>query len=673
MTGSPGPDLAEVDRLLARGDYRVAFERLAALLRARPRDALVLCAMGRLYLALGQHADAAQAYQRAQLLEPLLAEPWQALAALRTYNGDADGAVAIYRRAIDQGVAASDLRLGLVVALADLGRRDEAAVEAGRVVVDEPSNARAWRVLGELLATLGRHADAAVALGRSVALDPRPAEVHHNLGLAFDASGDRARAAQAMSAALERDPECWPALAQLAFLKRQLADWDGLDVLSARLRAAVRDERPGITPFSFLAEPGTPEEQLACARTWARLRQVDAERDAPRLTRWQSPRKRADAPIRVGFASSGFHNHPTALLVVDLVERLRDGSLDTYGFATAPDDDGALRQRIARAFRHFEDVSPLDHAAMTRRMREADLDVVFDLRGYGGGAITEVFALRVAPLQVNWLAYPGTSGAPFIDYLLADAYVVPPAERACYSEAVIRLPHAFQPSDTTRVVGEPPARRDCGLPESGLVLASFNNGYKFTPEVFAAWTRILRELPHAVLWLLGTEQGELAGSLRRRAAASGIDPMRLRFQPKLPHLQYLTRYRHVDLFLDTWPYGAHTTASDALWAGCPVLTWSGRTYASRVAGSLLDTLRLNELIAESADDYVERAIALGRDPARLGSLRGRLAAARQTSPLFDMARFAEDFTRAVCSIVERQRAGLQPADLESAAALPGNS
>jgi predicted O-linked N-acetylglucosamine transferase (SPINDLY family) len=668
MTASPGPGLADIDRLIARGDHRAAFERLAAMLRARPRDARVLCAMGRLYLALGQHADAEQAYQRAGLLEPRLAEPWQALAAVRTHHGDAEGAVAIYRRAMELGVASPDLRLGLVVALAAAGRRDEAALEAARVAHDEPSNARAWRVLGELLATLGRQADAIAALERSVALDPRPAEVHHNLGLALDASGDRARAAQAMSAALDRDPECWPALAQLVFLKRQLADWDGLDALSGRLRAAVRDGRPGITPFSFLAEPVTPGEQLACARTWARSRQLDAERSAPGLVRWQPPRKPADAPIRVGFASSGFHNHPTALLVVDLVERLRDGPLITHGFATAPDGGGALRPRIARAFRHFEDVSSLDHAAMTRRMREADLDVVFDLRGYGGGAITEVFALRVAPLQVNWLAYPGTSGATFIEYLLADAWVVPPAERAGYSEAVVRLPHAFQPSDATRAVGEPPSRRDCGLPDSGLVLASFNNGYKFTPEVFAAWARILRELPDAVLWLLGAEEGQLAGGLRRHAAACGLDPLRLRFQSKLPHLHYLALYRHVDLFLDTWPYGAHTTASDALWAGCPVLTWSGRTYASRVAGSLLHTLGLDELIAGSVDDYVGLAVALGRDPATLDSLRGRLAAARRTSPLFDMARFAGDFTSAVRAMVARQRAGLLPVDLELPAA-----
>jgi len=664
MSASPRPDLTEVDRLLARGDHRAAYERLAVLLRARPRDGRVLCAMGRLYLALGQHADAEQAYQRAQQFEPRLAEPWQALAALRTHHGDAEGAVAIYRRAIGQGVTSPDLQLGLVVALADAGRRDEAAVEAARVVVEVPSNARAWRVLGELLATLGRQADAVAALERSVALDPRPAEVHHNLGLALDASGERARAAQAMSAALERDPECWPALAQLVFLKRQLADWDGLDALSARLRGAVRDGRPGITPFSFLSEPATPDEQLSCARTWARLRQLDAGRAAPRLAHWQPPRRPADAPIRVGFASSGFHNHPTALLVVDLVERLRDGPLVTHGFATAPDDGGALRPRIARAFRHFDDVSTLDHASMARRMREADLDVVFDLRGYGGGAITEVFALRVAPLQVNWLAYPGTSGAPFIDYLLADAWVVPPAERASYSEAVVRLPHAFQPSDATRVIGDPPARSQCGLPDSGLVLASFNNGYKFTPEVFAAWARILRELPDAVLWLLGADQGELACGLRRHAAASGVDPLRLRFQPKLPHLQYLALYRHVDLFLDTWPYGAHTTASDALWAGCPVLTWPGRTYASRVAGSLLHTLGLDELIAGSVEDYVARAVTLGRDREGLGALRIRVADARRISPLFDMPRFAADFTSAVRSMVGRQRAGLPPADFD---------
>lgn len=664
---NPPAATAGIDALLARGDHRAAFERIAAGLRTAPDDAGLWRALGRLYLRLDQHTDATAAYDRARQLDPHHVEPWQALAALREHAGDVVGAATLYRDALARGIDAPELRLGLAVALAGLGRRDEAGAQLDALLARHPGHATGWRVLGELHAAAGRPADAVAAFENSLARDDRPADVHYNLGLARDALGDRAGASTAMAAALARDPGCWPALAQWVFLKRQRGDWDGLDALSARLREAVRAGRPGLTPFSFLSEPATPEEQLACARGWARLKQAEATRLAPRLPAWRPAAKPQDAPIRVGFVSSGFHNHPTALLVVELIERLRDSGLVTLGFATHPGDGGALRQRLAAAFHAFEDISGLDHAGMAARLRAAELDVVFDLRGYGGGAVSEVFALRVAPVQVNWLAYPGTSGADFIDYLLTDAFAVPPAERAHCSEAVVRMPHAFQPSDSTRELAVPPARGDCGLPETGTVLASFNNGYKFTPEVFAVWTRILGALPDAVLWLLGDGNSELAANLRTAAQRAGIDPARLVFQPKLPHPQYLARYRHADLFLDTWPYNAHTTASDALWAGCPVLTLPGRTLASRVAGSLLHTLGLPELIATSVDDYVARAVALGRDAQARDALRAKLQAARSAAPLFDMARFAHDFTRAVRWMAARQRAGLPPTDHDMSA------
>ncbi|HET9483280.1 MAG TPA: UDP-N-acetylglucosamine-peptide N-acetylglucosaminyltransferase, partial [Xanthomonadales bacterium] len=345
---------------------------------------------------------------------------------------------------------------------------------------------------------------------------------------------------------------------------------------------------------------------------------------------------------------SGFNNHPTALLTVDLVERLRDSSLTTVGFATTAGDGGALRTRIARAFHEFVELHALDHAAMAQRIRDARIDVLIDLRGYGGGSVSEVFAMRPAPLQVNWLAYPGTSGATFIDVMVADAFVVPRALEHHYSERVVRLPHAFQPSDATRRIGAPPERATCGLPGTGTVFASFNNSYKVSPGAFACWMRILGAVPGSVLWLLaGKDEGPASANLRTEAARAGIEPSRLVFMPKLPHLEYLARYAHVDLFLDTWPYDAHTTASDALYAGCPVLTLPGETFASRVAGSLVTTLGVPELIAGAAGDYVAKAVACAHDADRW---RLRVAEARTSSPLFDMPRFARDFAALLRSL-----------------------
>jgi predicted O-linked N-acetylglucosamine transferase (SPINDLY family) len=349
-------------------------------------------------------------------------------------------------------------------------------------------------------------------------------------------------------------------------------------------------------------------------------------------------------------------------LVVELIERLRDGPLEVFGFATSPDDGGAMRARLVRACRHFEELPRHDPVAMAHRIAALSVDVLFDLRGYGGGAVTELFALRPAPVQVNWLAYPGTAGAPFIDYLLADPVVLPERFRADFSEAIVRLPHCFQPSDTTRPVGSPPPRDALGLPHDACVFASFNNSYKITPDVFADWMAILNAVPGSVLWLLAPG-AEAEHRLRSAATRAGIDPARLIFQPKLPHLDYLALYRHADLFLDTRPYGAHTTASDALWAGCPLLTLPGDTFASRVGASLLHALGLLELIAKDRDDYRRRAIALGRDDAARIALRSKLEAARKTAPLFDIGRFATHFSRAIFAMVEAARQGRAPRDI----------
>lgn len=650
---------------LARGDPRLAMQRITRALKLDSRNLDAWCELAAVYLAAGQPAQAFEAASRSTVLAPAAPRGW-------TMAGMALDAQGMHREAagaFEHALAAGDTSALAYANLASarLAGGDAAAAEAAARKASEvdPAQAAAWQVLGSAQAAQSRAAAAADSFRRASACNPALAEPWHNLGLVLDELGDWPGAAAAHAAALERDPSLWPALSQLVFLRRRLCDWQGLEVLAARLRAAVAADAPGLTPFSFLAEAATPAEQLRCARNWARLRQADA--DAARGELGPAPGPRAARDLRVGFVSNGFNNHPTALLVVDLIERLRGTRLRTAGFATSADDGGAMRRRLRAGFDEFHELTGLAPAEMARRVRERGLDVLVDLRGYGGGAVTELFALRGAPLQVNWLAYPGTSGAPFIDYLIADAVVVPAAERAHYSEALVRLPQAFQPSDATRAVREPPPRAALGLPPGATVLASFNNTYKVTPECFGHWMRVLQAVPDSVLWLLAGHEASSA-NLRAAASAAGVDPARLVFQRKLPHDEYLTLYRHADLFLDTWPYGAHTTASDALWAGCPVLTLPGRTFASRVAASLLATLGLDELVAADADAYRERAIALARDGGARRELRERLARARTTSPLFDMGTFARAFERAIVGMVERQRRGEAPADFDVPAA-----
>jgi predicted O-linked N-acetylglucosamine transferase (SPINDLY family) len=299
---------------------------------------------------------------------------------------------------------------------------------------------------------------------------------------------------------------------------------------------------------------------------------------------------------------------------------------------------------------------------MARRIHASRCEVLIDLRGHGGGSVAAMLALRPAPVQINWLAYPGTSGAPWIDYAIADHLVLPDAIRAAHSEAIAWLQRCFQPCDTTRVVAPPPSRRDCGLPDSGVVYCCFNNSYKLNPPSVARMLRVLAAVPDSVLWLLAGPAGS-DGRLRDLAASAGVDPRRLVFMAKQPHGQYLSRYAHVDLFLDTLHYNAHTTASDAIYAGCPVLTTPGDTFAGRVAASLNHHLGLDDLNVAGNDAFVEFAVRIGRDASARMALRERVALRRATSPLFDMAGFARDFAALITAIARRNRSGAPPADL----------
>src|SRR5690606_4587591 len=315
--------------------------------------------------------------------------------------------------------------------------------------------------------------------------------------------------------------------------------------------------------------------------------------------------------------------------------------IEAHLFALARDDGSAIAQRL-RAAAHWHDVASLRHVEAAARIRAADIDVLFDLRGWGGGGRPEVLALRPARVQAGWLAYPGTSGAPWLDHVIADRFVLPEALAPQFSERVAWLPRCFQPSDSTRALPPPPARSECGLPDGATVLCCFNNSYKLNPASFARLLAVLREAPDSVLWLL-SGPGRADQRLREAATAQGLDPARLVFMTKRPHEAYLARLQLADLFLDTRPYNAHTTASDALWAGCPVLTRPGATFASRVAGSLNHHLGLEAMNVASDESFIATAVRLAHHPDERAALRDRLARARRESGVFDMDGFARDF------------------------------
>ncbi|WP_282297219.1 tetratricopeptide repeat protein [Stenotrophomonas sp. PS02289] len=541
------------------------------------------------------------------------------------------------------------------VMLADLELEagDIAAGEqaARRALQLRPNHPEALARLGRVAWMAGAHADAAKLLGTASALAPEHPGIALWLGHALEDADDAEGAAAAYRRAHTLLPgEPYIAAQRLAW-QRKLCDWQDLDRLAAQVRDAVAAGNGVVEPFAFLSEDASAAEQLRCARTRAAA-------IAGGLRPLPPAQVRERGPLRIGALSNGFGAHPTGLLTVALFEQLQnDPHLQLHLFALNRDDGSRIRQRLQQATT-LHDVAGLRHADTAARIRAQGIDVLLDLRGWGGGGTPEVLALRPAPLQINWLAYPGTSGAPWLDAVIGDTYALPPNLEPHYSERVLRLPRAFQPSDNTRVLEPAPDRAACGLPEQGVVFCCFNNSYKLNPRSMQRAFAVLQAVPGSVLWLL-SGPGQADARLRAAAAAAGLEPARLVFMAKLPHPQYLARYALADLFLDTNPYNAHTTASDALWAGCPVLTCPGETFASRVAGSLNHHLGLERMNVADDAAFIAMASALGNDPAARVALRAELALARERSGVFDMAGFASDLSALLQSFArEHGRQGI---------------
>jgi predicted O-linked N-acetylglucosamine transferase (SPINDLY family) len=366
----------------------------------------------------------------------------------------------------------------------------------------------------------------------------------------------------------------------------------------------------------------------------------------------------------VGYYSADFHHHATCVLIAEMLESHDRERFETYGFSFGPRVDDAMRRRISRAFTRFIDVAGRSDVEIARLSRELRIDIAVDLKGHTQDSRPGIFAERCAPVQASFLGYPGTMGAGFIDYVIADKTVIPPHERQHYAEQVVWLPGSHQPNDSTRAISERVyTRAELGLPEQGFVFCCFNQAYKILPATFAVWMRVLRAVPGSVLWLL-EDNPYAARQLRDHAQAAGIEPERLVFAQRMPLPEHLARQRQADLFVDTLPYNAGTTASDALWAGLPVLTCAGRSFASRLAASLLHALDLPELITRSQAAYEARAIELATDPQQLAALRRRLHFNRDVSTLFDGKDHARRLEKAYTAMHDRLRAGQAPAPLD---------
>jgi len=641
--------------LHAWGRQAVALHQQGRLAEAERLYRQILAADGRVYPALyllcvlrleqGDSQEAAVLLARAVAVNANDPAAWLhyglALQGQRRFQD----ALTAHERALALQPALVPARLGRGAALRALGHTSEALADHETVLAADPANADAWNGRGALLRKLNRFDEALDSFGKAIALMPQFAEALQNRGeLLCDEKKDYAAAQADLKAAMALTPDR-PALADnLLHVDMMLAleacDLDRVQTLSAQMPALVAAGRI-VPPFLLLLASDDPKLQLQNAR------QLVAARFPSRPPLWRGEAYGHDR-IRLAYISSDFNNHAVAGQIAPLIEQHDRTRFEVLAISTGLDDAGPQRQRLICAFDRFEDVRGQDAAAIAGLIRGLEVDLLVDLNGHTEHDNLDVLSRRPAPAQATWLGFAGTTGAPFMDGLIADAAVAPDA--SAFSEKLYRLPDVFFPTDPDRKIGAAPSRAEAGLPPDGFVFCSFNRPWKITAPVFACWMRILEAVPGSVLWLKEVNPAQRR-NLEARAARAGIDPARLVFAPSLPLEAHLARHRLADLFLDTFPYCGHATACDALWAGLPVLTRKGATYAARLSASLLHTLGLDELATESLEDYEALAIALARDGKKLTELRTRLAAGRETSTLFDPARFARAIEAAYARIL----------------------
>jgi protein O-GlcNAc transferase len=626
-------------------------DRLLALQPGHPEG---LSERGNILLDLQRPEEALACFDRAVPLHP---QPAMAL-----YNrGNAwlhmrryDSALADYDGALQvkPDLAVAWCNRGL--SLWGLDRQSEAVASFDQAVSIEPELADAFDARGKALRALNRHEDALADFERALALRPGVPDVLNRRATTLRDIRRYDEAARCYDELLNAAPDYEYALGNAAHARLQVCDWSGYGKYVSRIEESVLGGRRVCLPGHFLMISSSAAAQLQCARTF-----LTDTQGAPPAALWTGERYRHDK-IRVAYVSGDFRHHAVSLLMAGVFEQHDRGRFETIVISLQPEENSAMGRRVRAAFDRFIDVSDKGDHDIAALMREAEIDIAVDLMGFTGGNRNAIFAHRPAPVQVGYLGYPGTSAAPYIDYILGDEFVIPDTTRRHYQEQVVYLPECFQANEERRIAGPGVVtRQEAGLPESALVLCSFNTSYKINPHCFDIWMRLLQTVSTSVLWLVADDT-TVENNLRREAISRGVDANRLIFARWLQYSEHLARLHCADLFLDTLPFNAGTTASDALWAGVPLLTCSGEAFAARMAGSLLTALGLSELITHTLEEYEALAMKLVTNPAMLAQLRDKLARNRSTAPVFNAGRFCRHLESAYVRMWERSERGETP-------------
>ncbi len=620
-----------------------------------PSHARALCNRGAVLERLGRREEALNSYDRAIGLDPVdfLARynRGSVLKELKRF----EEALATYDKAIElkADFVAAYINRGNV--LGELKRHEAAIASFDRAIALEPVHAQAFHGRGVALHALQRFDQAIAEYRKAIEIKPTDAEAHHGLGQSLASLKQFEPAIMSFDRAFALDAGTKFLIGTCRATKMQTCHWDGFGSDLDCIRQGVEVGKPVCNPLTLAALLDSPSLHRAAAESWIR------EESPPNTALGAIPARPPSTKIRIGYFSSDFCGHAVSLLAAGLFERHDRSKFEVTAFAFGPEASDAMQARLMKAFDRFIDVRRRSDLEVATLARELGIDIAVDLNGITGHCRSKIFALRAAPIQVNYLGYPGTMGAEYMDYLIGDRSVIPRTHQAHYTESIIYLPDSFIPFDSGYAIADKTfTREQLGLPREGFVFCCFNNTHKITPTIFDSWMKILMRTEASVLWL--SQANSMAvENLRKEAARRGIGPERLIFAERWTSLpEHLARLRTADLFLDTLPYNAHATALDALWAGVPVLTCEGQGFAGRVAASLLRTIGLPQLITGSISRYEDMARELAADPAVLSSIRRQLAQSRATTALFDTERYAKNLEAAYQQIYERYRAELPP-------------
>jgi len=629
----------------------VCYQRALSI---QPDYAEVHSNLGKVFQAQGRLDEAVACFRKALSLKPDFAETYVNLGNILMEQAKPNESIACYQQALAIKPDSAEVYYNLGLVSKTYGKYSEAIAYYREAVELNPNFAEAYCNQGNAFFEQGKLDNALASYRKALAIKPDFANAWYGLGTVLGAQQKNQEAVTCFRRTLELEPDHFAARTLMLYQLQHMCEWDDLEENIIAVRQKVL-ETPAtsknlLSPLAFLAIPGaTAEEQKLCAERWTqgKFQVLFSLRKKMEFEFNRTPDKR----ISIAYISADFRQHPVSFLMAEVFELHDRSRFHITAYSYGPDDGSTMRKRVEKSFDNFVDIRDDSYEEAAKKINADHIDILVDLTGHTQDSRSGILALRPAPIQVNYLGYPGTMGADFIDYLIADRFTIPPEKRQHYTEKVVWMPDCYQANDRTRPRPASPGRINCGLPTEDVVFCCFNQTVKITPEMFDVWCRLLKAVPGSILWLPACNP-QAEGNLRREAENRGVEAGRIIMAPLLHREEHLARLQCADLFLDTLPFNAGTTCSDALWMGLPVITCAGDAFASRMAGSLLTAIGFPELITYNLEDYYSLALDLSTDRKKLEAIRCKIIANRDTTPLFDIARFTSNLEKAYTQMVE---------------------